>query len=106
MKEGTNGEPQSTKTAVKVLRKEHRSRRCWPTCICVASCWDGSSKAGNKSYGPTLSTMPMTVCHEHRGPKGPQLGATAQPMREGPSEPAYRSRFQTAFGGCEQKSWS
>jgi RNA-directed DNA polymerase len=35
-----------------------------------------------------------------------QLGATAQPMREGPSEPAYRSRFQTAFGGCEQKSWS
>jgi RNA-directed DNA polymerase len=35
-----------------------------------------------------------------------RLGATAQPMREGPSEPAYRSRFQTAFGGCEQKSWS
>ena len=35
-----------------------------------------------------------------------RLGATAQPMREGPSEPAYRRRFQTAFGGCEQKSWS
>ena len=32
--------------------------------------------------------------------------ATAQPMRGGPSEPAYRSRFQTAFGGYEQKSWS
>jgi len=32
--------------------------------------------------------------------------ATAQPMRVGPSEPAYRSRIQTAFGGYEQKSWS
>jgi len=35
-----------------------------------------------------------------------QQCATAQPMRGGPSEPAYRSRFQTAFGGYEQKSWS
>jgi hypothetical protein len=24
-------------------------------------------------------------------------------MREGPSEPAYRSRFQTTFCGCETK---
>ena len=24
-------------------------------------------------------------------------------MRVGPSEPAYRSRFQTTFGGCSQK---
>ena len=35
-----------------------------------------------------------------------QQCATAQPMRGGPSEPAYRSGFQTAFGGYEQKSWS
>jgi RNA-directed DNA polymerase len=35
-----------------------------------------------------------------------QQCATAQPMRAGPSEPAYRSGFQTAFGGYEQKSWS
>jgi retron-type reverse transcriptase len=35
-----------------------------------------------------------------------QQCATAQPMRGGPSEPAYRSRFQTAFGGYEQKPWS
>jgi hypothetical protein len=41
-----------------------------------------------------------------QGTKGPKECATAQPMREGPSEPAYRSRIQTAFGGHEQKSWS
>ncbi len=35
-----------------------------------------------------------------------QQCATAQLMRGGPSEPAYRSRFQTAFGGYEQKAWS
>ena len=35
-----------------------------------------------------------------------QQCATAQPMRGGPSEPACRSRFQTAFGGYDQKSWS
>src|SRR5258705_604939 len=35
-----------------------------------------------------------------------QQCATAQPMRGGPSEPACRSRFQTAFGGYEQKAWS
>jgi hypothetical protein len=27
-------------------------------------------------------------------------------MREGPSEPAGRSRFQTTSGGCGQKPWS
>ena len=35
-----------------------------------------------------------------------QQCATAQPMRGGPSESAYRSRFQTAFGGYGQKPWS
>ncbi len=32
-----------------------------------------------------------------------QQCATAQPMRGGPSEPAYRSGFQTAFGGEDRK---
>jgi hypothetical protein len=31
---------------------------------------------------------------------------TAFPMREGPSESACRSGFQTTFGGCGQKPWS
>ena len=31
---------------------------------------------------------------------------TTQPMREGPSEPAYRRGLQTTFGGCGQKPWS
>ena len=35
-----------------------------------------------------------------------QQCATAQPMREGPSESVYRSGFQTAFGGYAQKAWS
>jgi hypothetical protein len=26
-------------------------------------------------------------------------------MRVGPSEPVYRNRFQTTFGGCSQKLW-
>ena len=36
----------------------------------------------------------------------PHNSLTIQPMRVGPSEPACRSRFQTAFGGCGQKPWS
>ena len=32
--------------------------------------------------------------------------ATVQLMRVDPSEPAYRGRFQTTFGGYGQKPWS
>ncbi len=41
-----------------------------------------------------------------RRPKGPPERVTVQPMRDGPSEPACRSRFQTTPGGCGQKPWS
>src|SRR5665213_71131 len=40
-----------------------------------------------------------------RGRKGPMC-VTVRLMRGGPSEPAYRSRFQTTSGGCGQKPWS
>jgi RNA-directed DNA polymerase len=40
-----------------------------------------------------------------RAEEGPMC-VTAGSMREGPSEPAGRSRFQTTFGGCGQKPWS
>ena len=40
-----------------------------------------------------------------RAEEGPMC-VTAKSMREGPSEPAGRSRFQTTFGGCGQKPWS
>src|SRR5215472_3919803 len=40
-----------------------------------------------------------------RAEEGPMC-VTAQLMRDGPSEPADRSRFQTTFGGCGQKPWS
>ncbi len=40
-----------------------------------------------------------------RAEEGPMC-ITAGSMREGPSEPAGRSRFQTTFGGCGQKPWS
>ena len=38
-------------------------------------------------------------------PKGPPERATVQPMRDGPSESACRSRFQTPSGCCGQKPW-
>jgi len=41
-----------------------------------------------------------------RRPKGPPERVTVQPMRDGPSESACRSRFQTTSGGCGQKPWS
>ena len=41
-----------------------------------------------------------------RRPKGPPERVTVQPMRDGPSESACRSRFQTPSGGCGQKPWS
>jgi group II intron reverse transcriptase/maturase len=40
-----------------------------------------------------------------RAEEGPKC-VTVLSMREGPSEPAYRSRFQTTSGGCGQKPWS
>jgi retron-type reverse transcriptase len=40
-----------------------------------------------------------------RAEEGPMC-VTAGSMREGPSEPAGRSRFQTTFSGCGQKPWS
>jgi RNA-directed DNA polymerase len=40
-----------------------------------------------------------------RAEEGPMC-VTAESMRDGPSEPAGRSRFQTTFGGCGQKPWS
>jgi len=40
-----------------------------------------------------------------RAEEGPKC-ATVLSMREGPSEPACRSRFQTTSGGCGQKPWS
>ena len=40
-----------------------------------------------------------------RRPKEPSECVTVQPMRDGPSEPACRSRFQTTSGGCGQKPW-
>ena len=40
-----------------------------------------------------------------RAEEGPMC-VTAESMREGPSEPACRSRFQTTSGGCGQKPWS
>jgi RNA-directed DNA polymerase len=40
-----------------------------------------------------------------RAEEGPMC-VTAGSMRAGPSEPAYRSGFQTTFGGCGQKPWS
>src|SRR5580692_5498141 len=40
-----------------------------------------------------------------RAEEGPMC-VTAGSMREGPSEPAGRSRFQTTSGGCGQKPWS
>jgi len=45
------------------------------------------------------------VPRTRKGRKGPQC-VTALPMREGPSGPACRSRFQTTSGGCGQKPWS
>ena len=39
-----------------------------------------------------------------RAEEGPMC-VTALPMREGPSEPACRSRFQITFGCCGQKPW-
>ena len=40
-----------------------------------------------------------------RAEEGPMC-VTARLMRVGPSEPAYRSRFQTTSGGYGQKPWS
>lgn len=40
-----------------------------------------------------------------RAEEGPKC-VTAKSMRDGPSEPACRSRFQTTPGGCGQKPWS
>jgi RNA-directed DNA polymerase len=40
-----------------------------------------------------------------RAEEGPKC-VTVLSMREGPSEPACRSRFQTTSGGCGQKPWS
>jgi retron-type reverse transcriptase len=38
-------------------------------------------------------------------PKGSPERVTVQPMRDGPSESACRSRFQTPSGCCGQKPW-
>ena len=47
-----------------------------------------------------LQCATSTECHEAFE------CVTTQPMREGPSEPAYRRGLQTTFGGCGQKPWS
>ena len=39
-------------------------------------------------------------------PKGLPERITVQPMRDGPSESAYRSGCQTTSGGCGHKPWS
>ena len=46
---GTSGKRPSIRTAAEALRKGRRSHRCWPTCICDASCWGGSKRAGTGS---------------------------------------------------------
>jgi group II intron reverse transcriptase/maturase len=61
--------------------------------------WDKKLKARIVNYADDC------VPRAQRAERAQQC-ATAQPMRGGPSEPAYRSRFQTTFGGYEQKSWS
>ena len=45
------------------------------------------------------------VPRAQRAEEGPKC-VTVLSMREGPSEPACRSRFQTTSGGCGQKPWS
>jgi len=54
-----------------------------------------------------MSGNPTYVRHEHDDSGFKLLAcATTRLMREGPSEPVCRDRFQTTSGGADQKSGS
>ena len=72
---------------------------------------DGRPKAPAKSRGINRGVAVIRYADDcapraRRRPKGPPERVTVQPMRDGPSESACRSRFQTPSGGCGQKPWS
>ena len=64
-----------------------------------------NTKRGEQFRARVVNYADDCAPRAQRAEEGPMC-VTAGPMRDGPSEPACRSRFQTTFGGCGQKPWS